>query len=90
MAHPLLDDTFVRAMVDDAMEPWASRLVPEERAWLEDQLAVLLQLDPELASLLKGAHPRQLGPGAIDRSGERGPLGIDAPSSEAEPVAGNT
>lgn len=76
MAHALLTDPFVRSIVDDAVAPFTERLLPDEVAWLEDQLAVLLQIDPELARLLGGAHPRN-----IDSSGERGPLAIDAPVS---------
>ena len=85
MAHSLLSDPFVRTVIDDAVEPLTSRLLPDELAWLEDQLAVLLEIDPEIAELLKGAHPR-----SIDVSGERGPLGIDAPQSERDPAADGT
>ena len=73
MAHPLLSDRFVAAQIDDAVEPFKHRLLPEELEWIRDQLAVLLHRDPEASSLLKGAHPRNL-----DTSGERGPLGIPA------------
>ncbi len=72
MAHPLLSDAFVSELIADATAPFDARLLPEETAWLKDQLAVLLVDDPEIAAMLKGAHPRN-----IDSSGERGPLGID-------------
>jgi hypothetical protein len=85
MAHPLLADPFVRTVIDDAVAPLTNRLVADDLSWLEDQLAVLLEIDPELAQLLKGAHPRN-----IDVSGERGPLGIDAPQSEQTPAADGT
>ncbi len=71
MAHPLLSDPFVRTVVDDAVAPFVDRLVPEELAWLEDQLAVALHGDADLAAILKGAHPRNM-----DASGERSPLDI--------------
>lgn len=72
MAHPLLSDDFVRQLIEEAAAPWSRRLEAEDGAWLRDQLAVLLSTEPELAAMLKGAHPRN-----IDASGERGPLGID-------------
>jgi hypothetical protein len=53
-------------------------LVPEDADWLKDQLAVLLSDDPELATLLRGAHPRN-----VDTSGERGSLGIDDEPADA-------
>jgi hypothetical protein len=82
MVDSLLSNPFVRAVLDDALAPFASRLPAEDLVWLEQQLAWRLEHDPEVLALLQGAHPR-----AIDISGERGPLGIDEPKPDE--AAGN-
>lgn len=66
VSHPLLQDAFVAAEVERALDGFDAWLSEDDRRWLRDQLACALEEDPQLSALLQGAHPRA----QIDRSGE--------------------
>lgn len=67
MAHHLLSDPFVAAEIEAVVAPYVGKLPDDEVAWMRDQLAELLESDPEARAALAGAHPRK----AVDHSGER-------------------
>ncbi len=66
MDHPLLDDSFIAAQIDQAVEPLVGKVSDEDLAWLRARLAALLEDDPAAAKVLIGAYPRQ-----VDESGAR-------------------
>jgi hypothetical protein len=79
MDHPLLDDAFIAAQIDEAIEPLVGKVSDEELDWLRGSLAALLQDDPAAARALAGAYPRQ-----VDESGARVRPPVRAATSEAE------
>ena len=66
MDQPLLDDPFIAAQIDQAVEPLVGKVSAKELAWLRASLATLIEEDPAAAKALVGAYPRQ-----VDESGER-------------------
>ncbi len=78
MAHPLLENPFVAAEIEAAIQPYVGKLTDEELAWMRDQLATLLADDPEARLSLDGAMPRE-----VDRSGERVRAGVDGAGQTA-------
>lgn len=70
MGHRLLEDAFVTTQIDEAMRDIDAALDPEDRAWLREQLAVLLEEDPELRLALAGARPHQVAQSGAIRRGE--------------------
>jgi len=66
MTSPLLDDPFVLAQVERALEPFVDRLDADELAWMREQLARTMVDDEQARALLMGAHPRD-----VESSGEQ-------------------
>ena len=66
MASPLLDDPFVVAQLERALEPFVDQLDTDELAWMREQLARTLVEDEQARALLMGAHPRN-----VDHSGDQ-------------------
>jgi hypothetical protein len=63
--HPLLEDPWIAARIDEALAPYAGRLAEGEIAWMRDQLAETLVADDHAARLAHRARPVQ-----VERSGE--------------------
>jgi hypothetical protein len=63
--HPLLDDPWVRARIDEAVAPYVGRLSAGEIAWMREQLAETLASDDTAAKLLHRARPT-----VVEESGE--------------------
>jgi len=66
MSHPLRADPFVAAEIEAALAPYVPSLTAAELEWARDELADVLERDPDARSALEAALPR-----AEDRSGER-------------------
>ncbi|MBN4059105.1 hypothetical protein JYT22_00465 [Endomicrobium sp. AH-315-J14] len=64
MAHPLRSDPFVAAEIEVAIAPYLGKVPEEELEFMRDELARLLEDDPEARLALDGAYPRE-----VDESG---------------------
>jgi hypothetical protein len=66
VTNPLLDDAFVLAQIERALEPFIGRLDADELSWMREQLARTMVEDEQARALLLGAHPR-----TVETSGEQ-------------------
>jgi len=80
--HELLQDPWIAARVEEAVQPYVGRLPAAQLAWMREQLAEILAAEPEAADLLRRAHPRvadtsgEVPQGALPGAALPGPKGI--------------
>jgi hypothetical protein len=90
MAHPLLDDAFAASAIDEAMRELDAALEPDDRAWLREELALLLEHDPYLREAFAGARPHQVAHSDVRVAGatEGGAMGGGVVEPEGTGTAG--
>jgi len=64
--HPLLDDPWIKARIESAIDPYRNLVSPDDLDFMRDELAELLVRDIHAARTLRRAKPRE----NVDASGE--------------------